>query len=74
MVRRRGRRGKQLLDDLKETKRHWKLNEEGRDRIFWRTRSARGYGQVVRLTTELTCEDGKSPEVNELTFLSLALN
>jgi hypothetical protein len=74
VVRRRGRRGKQLLDDLKETKGHWKLNKEGRDRILWRTRSGRGYGQVVRQTTELTCEDGKSPEVNELTFPSLALN
>jgi hypothetical protein len=74
VVRRRRRRVMQLRDDLKETKRHWKLNEEGRDRILWRTRSGRGYGRVVRQTTELACEDGNSPEVNELTFLSLALN
>jgi hypothetical protein len=60
MPRRRGRRGKQLLDDLKETRRHWKLKEEGLDRILWRTRSGRGYGPVVRHNTELTSEGGKT--------------
>jgi hypothetical protein len=29
---RRGRRGKQLLDDLKETRGYWKLREEALDR------------------------------------------
>ena len=48
MPRRRGRRGKQLLDDLKETRRQWQLKEEGLDRILWRTRSGRGYGPVVK--------------------------
>jgi hypothetical protein len=33
-----GRRRKQLLDDLKEKKRYWKLKEETPDRILWRTR------------------------------------
>jgi hypothetical protein len=34
---RRGRRRKQLLDDLKEAKRYWKLKKEAQDRTLWRT-------------------------------------
>jgi hypothetical protein len=49
---RRGRRRKQLLDDLKEKRRYWKLKEEALDRTLWRTRFGRGYGPVVRQTTE----------------------
>jgi hypothetical protein len=45
-----GRRG--LLDDLKEKKRYWKLKEEALNRNLWRTRFGRGYGPVVRQTTE----------------------
>jgi hypothetical protein len=40
---RRERRGKQLLDDFKD---------EALDRTLWRTRCGRGYGPVVRQTTE----------------------
>jgi hypothetical protein len=46
-----GRR-KQLLDDLKEKRRYWKLKEEALDRTLWRTRFGRGYEPVVRQTTE----------------------
>jgi hypothetical protein len=49
---RRGRRSKQLLDDLKENRGYWKLKENALDRILWRTRFGRGYGPVVRQTTE----------------------
>jgi hypothetical protein len=52
MTGRRGRRRKQLLDILKETRGYWKLEEEALDRTLWRTRFGRGYGPVVRLTTE----------------------
>ena len=52
MTVRRGRRGKQLLDDLKEKIRYFKLKEEAQDRTVWRTRFGRGYGPVVRQTTE----------------------
>ena len=45
---RQGRRRKQLLDDLKETRQHWKLEDEGLDRTLWRTHFGRGYGTVVR--------------------------
>jgi hypothetical protein len=51
MTGRRGRRRKQLLDDFKEKRRHWKLKEEALDRTQWRTRFGRGYGPVVRQTT-----------------------
>jgi hypothetical protein len=36
-TRRRGRRRKQLMDDLKEGRRCWKLKEEAQDRTLWRT-------------------------------------
>jgi hypothetical protein len=49
---RRGRRSKQLLDDLKEKRRYWNLKEEALDRSLWRTRFGRGYGPVVRQTAE----------------------
>jgi hypothetical protein len=49
---RRGRRRKQLLDDLKGKIRYWNLKEEALDRTLWRTRFGRGYGPVVRQTTE----------------------
>jgi hypothetical protein len=49
---RRGRRCTQLLDDLKENSRYCKLKEEALDRLMCRTRFQRGYGPVVRQTTE----------------------
>jgi hypothetical protein len=52
MTGRRGRRRKQLLDDLKEKRIYWKLKEKALDRTLWRTRFGRGYGIVVRQTTE----------------------
>jgi hypothetical protein len=47
-----GRRRKQLLDDLKENRRYWKLKEEALDHTLWRTRFGRGDGPVVRQTAE----------------------
>jgi hypothetical protein len=49
---RRGRRRKQLQDDLKETKGYWELKEEAIDRNVRRTGFGRSYGPVVRQTTE----------------------
>jgi hypothetical protein len=48
MTGRRGRKRKQL----KEKRRYCKLKEEALDRTVWRTRSGRGYGPVVKQTTE----------------------
>ena len=47
-----GRRHKQLLDDLQETKGYGKFKEEALDRTLWRTRFERGYGPVIRLQKE----------------------
>jgi hypothetical protein len=52
MVGRRARRRKQLLDDLEEKRRYWKVKEEVLDGTMWRTRFGRGYGPVVRQSTE----------------------
>jgi hypothetical protein len=52
MMGRRERRTKQLLDDLREKRRYWKLKKEALDRILWRTRFGRGYRPVVRQTTK----------------------
>jgi hypothetical protein len=42
MMGKRGRRRKQLLDDLKEKRRYWELKEEALDRTLWRTRFGKG--------------------------------
>jgi hypothetical protein len=52
MTGRRGGRRKQLLDDLKEKRKYWKLKEEAIDCTLWRTCFGRGYGPVVRQTAE----------------------
>ena len=39
---------KQLLDNLEETKRYWKLKAKALDRTLWRTRFGRAYGPAVR--------------------------
>jgi hypothetical protein len=41
MTGRLGRRRKQVLDDLKEKRKYWKLKEEALDRTLWRTRCGR---------------------------------
>jgi hypothetical protein len=40
---RQGRRRKEVLDDVKETREYWKLREEAIDRSVWRTRFGKGY-------------------------------
>jgi len=49
VIGRRGRKRKQLLDDINEMTEYCKLKEEALDYNLWRTRSARGYGPVVSL-------------------------
>ena len=49
---RRGRRRRKLLDDLKERRGYSHLKEEALDRTLWRARFGRGFGPVVRQTTE----------------------
>jgi len=49
---RRRRRRRKLLDDLKERSGYSHLKEEALDRTVWRVRFGRGFGRVVRQTTE----------------------
>ena len=52
VTRRRGRRRKKLLDDLKDRRGYSHLKEEALDRTVWRNRFGRGFGPVVRRNTE----------------------
>ena len=52
MTGRRQRKRKQLLNDLKETREHWKFKEGAQARTVLRTLCGRGYGPVLRQTTE----------------------
>jgi len=50
-ARRRGRIRKQLLDDLKEKRRYWKLSEETLGRTLCRIPCGRNWGPLLRQTT-----------------------
>ena len=52
MTRRRGKRGKKLLDDLKDRRGYSHLKEEALDRAMWRNRFRGGFGPVVRQNNE----------------------
>ena len=47
VTKRRGRRRKKLVDDLKDRKGYCQLKEEALDRTMWRNRFGRGFGPVV---------------------------
>ena len=47
VTRRRGRRRKKLLDDLKDRRGYCQLKEEALARTMWRNRFGRGFGPVV---------------------------
>ena len=52
VTRRRGRRRKKLLDDLKDRTGYSHLNEEALDRTMCRNRFGGGFEPVVRQNTE----------------------
>ena len=52
VTRRRGRRRRKLLDDLKDRRGYSHLKEEALDRTMWRNRFRGGFGHVVRQNTE----------------------
>jgi hypothetical protein len=52
VARRRGRRRKKLLDNLKERRGYSHLKEEAVNRTMWRAGFGRGFGPVVRQTTK----------------------
>jgi len=45
---RRGRRHRQLLEDLKERRGYFHMKEEALNRTMWRGRFGKGFGLVVR--------------------------
>jgi len=47
VTRRRGRRRKKLLDELKDRRGYCQLKEEAPDRTMWRNRFGTGFGPVV---------------------------
>ena len=52
VIRRRGRRRKKLLDDLKDRRGYSHLKEEALDCTMWRHRFGGGFGPVVRQNNE----------------------
>jgi hypothetical protein len=52
VTRRRGRRRKKLLDDLKDSRGYSHLKEEALDRTMWRNRLRGGFEPVVRQNIE----------------------
>ena len=52
VTRRRGRRRKKLLDDLKDRRGYCQLKEEALDCTMWRNRFGRGFGPVVWQITD----------------------
>ena len=51
MTRIQGRKGKKLLDDLKDRRGYSHLKEEALDHNMWRDRFGGGFEPVVRQTT-----------------------
>jgi hypothetical protein len=52
VTRRRGRRHRKLLDELKERRVYSNLKEEALDRTMWTNRFGGGFEHVVRQNTE----------------------
>ena len=52
VTRRRGKRRKKLLDELKDRRGYCHLKEEALDRTMWRNRFGRGVGPVVGQNTD----------------------
>jgi hypothetical protein len=65
VTRRRGRRRKKLLDDLKDRRGYSHLKDEALDRTMWRNHFGGGFEPVVRQNTEC---------MNECTIYGLYLN
>jgi len=57
VARRRGRRHKKLLDDLKDRRRYSHLKEEALGRTMWRNRFGGGFGPVVTQNIEWMNDD-----------------
>ena len=60
MTRRRGRRSKKLLDEIKDRRGYCQLKEEALDRTMWRNRFGRGFLPVV---SQITDNDDDDPYI-----------
>ena len=67
VTRRRGRRRKKLLDDLKDRRGYCQLKEEAQDSTMWKNRFGRGFGPVV---WQITIGDDDMP-CSTLSFLAI---
>ena len=65
VTRRRGRKRKKLLDDLKDRRGYCQLKEEALDRTMWRNHSGRGFGPVV---WQIPDDDDNDTVLNTLTL------
>ena len=72
VTRRRGRRCKKLLDDLKDKRGYSHLKEKALDRTMWRHRFGGGFGPVVRQNTERNVDTKMhlTLEVNVMIFIT----
>jgi len=70
VARRRGKRGKKLLDDLKDRRGYCHLKEEALDRTMWGNRFGGGFGHVVRRNTEWMNEWA---QIREITGIAVIL-
>jgi hypothetical protein len=52
VTRRRGRKRKKLMDDLKYKRGYSYLKEKALDRTVWRNRFGRSFGPVIRQNTD----------------------
>jgi hypothetical protein len=68
VTRRRGRRGKKLLDDLGDRGGYSHLKEEALDRNKWRNRFGRGCGPVVWQITDDDDGGGGSPRFTQACY------
>ena len=85
VTRRRGRRRKKLLFDLKDRKGYSHLQEGALDRTMWRNRFGGGFGPVVRQNTEWVnepanayrnccCTTNKQATSSQITLLTSRLS
>ena len=70
MTRIRGRRRKELLDDIKDMRGYCQLKEEALDRTMWRNRFGRGFGPVICQITDGNGEFRRALQLTEATSSS----
>ena len=70
---RRGRRRRQLMDVLQETKRYWKFKNEALARSLIRSDFGIGYGPVVRLQDDDGDDDDDDGDDLQISYINPSL-